>query len=160
MRTFLGTFVTPAGTRKFTRLVDGGATLLEFPPSKVHWVQPPVGRLPNAATADRNTLLTGGTNNFDLTLFKSFPIREGKRLGTALGGSQCLESSAVCASPRAQCQRAWPGGWTSIALFEPRFHRHPQHVGAGEGDFLRCRASPLDPTIVADSETQEIAEAT
>ena len=30
-----------------------------------------------------------------------------------------------------------PGGRTSIALSEPRFHRqrHLQHVGAGEGDF-------------------------
>ena len=49
-------------------------------PSEVRWVQAPVGLLPNAATVGRNTLHTGGTNNFDLTLFKSFPIREGKRL--------------------------------------------------------------------------------
>ena len=49
-------------------------------PSDVRWVQAPVGQLPNGATAGRNTLLTGGTNNFDLTLFKSFPIRDGKRL--------------------------------------------------------------------------------
>jgi hypothetical protein len=49
-------------------------------PSEVRWVQAPVGLLPNAATVGRNTLLTGGTNNFDLTLSKSFPIREGKRL--------------------------------------------------------------------------------
>ncbi len=49
-------------------------------PAEVRWVQAPVGSLPNASTVGRNTLLTGGTNNFDLTLFKSFPIREGKRL--------------------------------------------------------------------------------
>jgi outer membrane receptor protein involved in Fe transport len=49
-------------------------------PSDVHWVQAPVGLLPNASTVGRNTLLTGGTNNFDLTLFKSFPMGEGKRL--------------------------------------------------------------------------------
>jgi hypothetical protein len=49
-------------------------------PAEVRWLQSPVGSLPNASTVGRNTLLSGGTNNFDLTLFKSFPIREGKRL--------------------------------------------------------------------------------
>jgi hypothetical protein len=49
-------------------------------PAEVRWVQAPVGLLPNASTVGRNTLVTGGTNNFDLSLFKSFPIREGKRL--------------------------------------------------------------------------------
>ena len=49
-------------------------------PSQVRWVQAPVGSLPNASTVGRNTLETGGTNNFDLSLFKSFTIREGKRL--------------------------------------------------------------------------------
>ncbi len=49
-------------------------------PSEVRWVQAPVGLLPNASTVGRNTLLTGGTNDLDLTLFKSFPISEGKRL--------------------------------------------------------------------------------
>src|SRR5262249_7257264 len=38
-------------------------------PSEVHWIQAPLGSLPNAATVGRNTLLTGGTNNFDLSLF-------------------------------------------------------------------------------------------
>jgi len=47
-------------------------------PSDVYWVEG-IGP-PNAATVGRNTLLTGGTNNFDLTLFKSFPIGERKRL--------------------------------------------------------------------------------
>jgi len=47
-------------------------------PSDVYWVEG-IGP-PNASTVGRNTLLTGGTNNFDLTLFKSFPIGERKRL--------------------------------------------------------------------------------
>ena len=49
-------------------------------PSEVRWVQAPVGLLPNAATVGRNTLATSGTNNFDLNVFKSFPIGERKRL--------------------------------------------------------------------------------
>jgi len=47
-------------------------------PRDVFWVE---GRgLPNASTVGRNTLLTGGVNNFDLSLFKSFSIGERKRL--------------------------------------------------------------------------------
>ena len=44
----------------------------------VHWVQG-IG-LPNAFTVGRNTLLAGGINNFDVTLTKSFPIGESRRL--------------------------------------------------------------------------------
>ena len=36
--------------------------------------------LPNAATVGRNTLHTGGTNNFDLNLTKSIPSGEKRRL--------------------------------------------------------------------------------
>ena len=55
-------------------------TLACVTPSEVRWVQAPVGSLPNASTVGRNTLETGGMNNFDLSLFKSFAIGEGKRL--------------------------------------------------------------------------------
>jgi hypothetical protein len=44
----------------------------------VHWVEG-IG-LPNAATVGRNTLRTGGTNNFDLNLTKSIPLGETRRL--------------------------------------------------------------------------------
>jgi hypothetical protein len=47
-------------------------------PGDVHWVQG-VG-FPNAATVGRNTLRTGGTNNFDLNLTKSIPLGETRRL--------------------------------------------------------------------------------
>jgi hypothetical protein len=47
-------------------------------PGDVHWIQG-LG-LPNASTVGRNTLLAGGINNFDLTLTKSFPIGEQRRL--------------------------------------------------------------------------------
>ena len=47
-------------------------------PGDVHWVQG-IG-FPNAATVGRNTLRTGGTNNFDLNLTKSIPLGESRRL--------------------------------------------------------------------------------
>ena len=44
----------------------------------MHWVE---GTLfPNASTVGRNTLRTGGTNNFDLNLSKSIPLGEKRRL--------------------------------------------------------------------------------
>jgi hypothetical protein len=49
-------------------------------PSSVRWLQAPVGLLPNASTVGRNTLLTGGNNNFDLSLSKSFRLAERSRL--------------------------------------------------------------------------------
>jgi hypothetical protein len=47
-------------------------------PGDVHWVQG-IG-FPNSATVGRNTLRTGGTNNFDLNLTKSIPFGETRRL--------------------------------------------------------------------------------
>jgi hypothetical protein len=47
-------------------------------PGDVHWVEG-IG-FPNAATVGRNTLRTGGTNNFDLNLTKSIPLGESRRL--------------------------------------------------------------------------------
>jgi hypothetical protein len=47
-------------------------------PGAVHWVEG-IG-FPNAATVGRNTLRTGGTNNFDLNLTKSIPLGETRRV--------------------------------------------------------------------------------
>jgi hypothetical protein len=47
-------------------------------PSAVHWVQG-IG-FPNVSTVGRNTLHTGGTNNFDVNLTKSVSLRERARL--------------------------------------------------------------------------------
>lgn len=47
-------------------------------PADVYWAEG-VG-FPNASTVGRNTLLTGGTENFDLSLFKSLAIVERRRL--------------------------------------------------------------------------------
>ena len=47
-------------------------------PGDVHWVEGT--GFPNASTVGRNTLRTGGTNNFDLNLSKSIPLGEKRRL--------------------------------------------------------------------------------
>jgi hypothetical protein len=47
-------------------------------PSAVHWVEG-VG-MPNSSTVGRNTLRTGGTNNFDISLFKTFSLGETRRV--------------------------------------------------------------------------------
>jgi hypothetical protein len=47
-------------------------------PGDVHWIEG--AGLPNASTVGRNTLRTGGTNNFDLNLTKSIPWAEKRRL--------------------------------------------------------------------------------
>jgi hypothetical protein len=47
-------------------------------PADVHWIQG-IG-FPNENTVGRNTLRTGGINNFDVRLTKSFHIAEQKRL--------------------------------------------------------------------------------
>jgi len=71
--------VTPASGSQFCitgyRNPDTGLCVT---PSDVHWVQG-IG-LPNASTVGRNTLVAGGIQNFDLTLTKSFQIREQQRL--------------------------------------------------------------------------------
>jgi len=47
-------------------------------PGDVYWVEG--AGFPNASTVGRNTLFTNGTNNFDLSLFKTLAIAERKRL--------------------------------------------------------------------------------
>lgn len=47
-------------------------------PTDVHWVEGT--GFPNSTTVGRNTLHTGGTNNFDASLFKTFAIDEHRRL--------------------------------------------------------------------------------
>jgi hypothetical protein len=53
-------------------------TLACMKPSDAYWVEG--AGFPNASTVGRNTLFTNGTNNFDLSLFKSFAVRERGRL--------------------------------------------------------------------------------
>ena len=53
-------------------------TLACVNPGDVHWVEG-IG-FPNGSTVGRNTLRTGGTNNFDLNLTKSIAVGENRRL--------------------------------------------------------------------------------
>jgi hypothetical protein len=46
--------------------------------SDVYWVEGT--GFPNASSVGQNTLVTGGTNNFDLSLFKTVVIDESSRL--------------------------------------------------------------------------------
>ena len=71
--------LTPAsGSRSCVTGYRNPDTDLCVNPADVHWIQG-VG-LPNASTVGRNTLLAGGINNFDLSLTKSFRIREQRQL--------------------------------------------------------------------------------
>jgi hypothetical protein len=77
-------------------------------PGDAHWVEG-VG-FPNASTVGRNTLRTGGTNNFDLNLTKSIPLGETTRLElrwealNALNHPQFVNvpQKSVLSSPRGQ----------------------------------------------------------
>lgn len=82
-RADIGNPNAPVNTRAI--LFQGCSTGYENPdtstcvsPDSVHWLQG-IG-FPNASTVGRNTLRTGGTNNFDLNLTKSIPLRETQRL--------------------------------------------------------------------------------
>ena len=108
---------------------DSGACVT---PADVHWIEG--SGLPNGSTVGRNTLLAGGTNNFEASLLKSFPVGRAPSAGISLGGSERIQSSAVHSSSRED--RSWFAAW---AFSESRFHRqrYPQHVGAAQTHFLR-----------------------
>jgi hypothetical protein len=79
----IGNSNAPLNTRAmiFPRCATGYQnpdTLACVTPADVHWVEGT--GFPNAATVGRNTLHTGGTNNFDLNLTKAIPLGETKRL--------------------------------------------------------------------------------
>jgi len=65
----------PRGCATGYRSPDSGACVT---PADVFWVEGT--GFPNASTVGRNTLFTNGTNNFDLSLFKTFTFAERKRL--------------------------------------------------------------------------------
>ena len=62
-------------------------------PTEVHWVQGTGS--PNASTVGRNTLRTGGTNNFDLNVTKVDSVRRVAAFGTAMGSAERIQSSPV-----------------------------------------------------------------
>ena len=84
----IGNPAAPVDTRAVQTLFSGPGSCLTgyrnpdnntcVTPDQVHWVEGT--GLPNASTVGRNTLRAGGVNDFDLSLFKSFPIGEQRRL--------------------------------------------------------------------------------
>jgi Carboxypeptidase regulatory-like domain len=76
-------------------------------PADVHWIQG-TGPL-NPATVGRNTLLTGGINNFDLSLSKSFLIAEQKRLEFRWEALNVLNHSQFTQVPATDVNSLTPG---------------------------------------------------
>ena len=124
-------------------------------PTEVHWVQGTGS--PNASTVGRNTLRTGGTNNFDLNLTEVDSVWRVAAFGTSLGSAERIQSPPVCAGAANERYRHTGG-----ALPESRFHRqrHPQHVGAGETgilsrqllDALQPRRCSIAGVVVSDAQ--------
>jgi hypothetical protein len=77
-------------------------------PGDVHWVQAGLS-LPNAATVGRNTLVAGGINNFDVSLFKSLQISEQKRLEFRWEAFNALNHPQFTQIPNRNLQTASPG---------------------------------------------------
>ena len=88
-------------------------TLTCVNPTEVHWVEG-IG-FPNASTVGRNTLRTGGTNNFDLNLTKSVAIGENRRLElrwealNAFNHPQYVNVSAIGGHPFSDVVNTPPG---------------------------------------------------
>jgi hypothetical protein len=67
--------------------------------------------LPNPSTAGRNTQFTNGTNNFDLSLFKSFAIRERKRLEFRWEAQNAFNHPQFVNVPRRDVVSTLPGSF-------------------------------------------------
>jgi len=76
-------------------------------PAEVHWIQG--AGLPNASTVGRNTLLTGGINNFDVSLSKSFQIAEKRRLEFRWEALNALNHPQFTQVPDNNVSSALPG---------------------------------------------------
>jgi len=76
-------------------------------PADVHWIQGT--GFPNANTVGRNTLLTGGINNFDVSLSKSFQIAEQKRLEFRLEALNALNHPQFTQVPERNVVVSPPG---------------------------------------------------
>ena len=85
-------------------------------PGDVHWVEGT--GFPNASTVGRNTLRTGGTNNFDLNLSKSIPLGEKRRLELRWEALNAFNHPQFVQVPLNERERHSGG-----PLPESRFHR-------------------------------------
>jgi hypothetical protein len=76
-------------------------------PADVHWIQGT--GMPNGATVGRNTLWTGGINNFDVSLSKSFRIAEQKQLQFRLEALNALNHPQFTQVPEKNVGTSPPG---------------------------------------------------
>lgn len=105
--------------------------------SDKHWLEG-VG-FPNASTVGRNTLRTGGTDNFDLNLTKSIPLGERRRSELRREALNAFNHPQFINVPQRDVVNSLPRHFLNRD-----FHgqRHPQYVGADETCIL-IRPRPL-----------------
>jgi hypothetical protein len=84
-------------------------------PSAAYWVEGT--GFPNASTVGRNTQFTKGTNNFDLSLFKSFTVHERMRVEVRWEAQNALNHPQFVQVPAKGCCQHSPRPFS-----EPRFH--------------------------------------
>jgi hypothetical protein len=83
-------------------------------PADVHFIE---GQgLPNSRTVGRNTLFTGGTNNWDVTLAKSFPIREKRNLEFRCEGFNVFNHRQFVQAPSRDVVNSPPGQFLNTKL--------------------------------------------
>jgi hypothetical protein len=67
---------------------------------------------PNASTVGRNTLFTDGTNNFDLSLLKTFAVIESKRLEVRWEAHRTPSTIRnLCKCRQGTLSTLWQGGF-------------------------------------------------
>jgi hypothetical protein len=114
----------PLGTRAVIALASGpGACSTGYrnpdtgacvTPGEVHFVE---GQgLPNSRTVGRNTLFTGGTNNWDATLVKTFAIWEMKKLEFRWEASNVFNHPQFVQVPNSDVVNAPPGQFLNLKL--------------------------------------------
>lgn len=108
----IGNSNAPLGTRAivFPRCATGYQnpdTISCVSPGDVHWIEG--AGFPNAATVGRNTLHTGGTNNFDLNLTKSIPVGEKRRLELRWEALNAFNHPQFVQVPQKNVNGAQPG---------------------------------------------------
>ena len=90
-------------------------------PSDVHWVEG-IG-FPNGSTVGRNTLRTGGTNNFDLNLTKSIPFGETRRLELRWEALNAFNHPQYVNAPLRSVFNTVPGQFLNRDLTNSRIRR-------------------------------------
>ena len=135
----IGNSNAPLNTRAMTfpRCATGYQnpdTLACVTPADVHWVEGT--GFPNAATVGRNTLHTGGTNNFDLNLTKAIPLGETRRLELRWETFNAFNHPQFIQVPQKNVNDVLTGRFLNRDFTG---QRHPYDVGAGKGGLFMTR---------------------